>query len=160
MAKTQKIAKFLKNGPSFQEKSLKMGTLLGRGLRLEQHTPVQLKSEYPPSFQVGSVGQDIYFLFLIFFSHSVGKNDSPKISQKIWGCSEKKKKKLEKCFQLFSKIFSQFSLTLAKNNWFYSFSKLKKKEKLPKWKIWIGRAHKTGFFFHGLSNLCPVFEYL
>ena len=27
MAKTLKIAKFLKNGPSFQEKSLKMGTL-------------------------------------------------------------------------------------------------------------------------------------
>ena len=27
MAKTLKIAKFLKNGPIFQEKSLKMGTL-------------------------------------------------------------------------------------------------------------------------------------
>ena len=27
MAKTPKIAKFLKNGPNFQEKSLKMGTL-------------------------------------------------------------------------------------------------------------------------------------
>ena len=27
MAKTPKIVKFLKNGPSFQEKSLKMGTL-------------------------------------------------------------------------------------------------------------------------------------
>ena len=27
VAKTQKIAKFLKNGPIFQDKSLKMGTL-------------------------------------------------------------------------------------------------------------------------------------
>ena len=53
MAKT---AKFLKNGPIFQEKILKMGTLFCQNhpyrwvgvLRLTWHTPVQLKSEYPP----------------------------------------------------------------------------------------------------------------
>ena len=56
MAKPPKITKFLKNGPIFQEKTLKMGTLFWQNhpqrgvgvLRLEQHTPVQLKSEYPP----------------------------------------------------------------------------------------------------------------
>ena len=60
MAKTLKIAKFLKNGPIFQEKSLKMGTLFCQThpyrwvgvLRLERHTPVQLKSEYPPAISV------------------------------------------------------------------------------------------------------------
>ena len=56
MAKTPKMAEFLKNRPIFEGKSLKMGTLFGQNhplrwvwvLRLEWHTPVQLKSEYPP----------------------------------------------------------------------------------------------------------------
>ena len=54
-AKTPKITEFLKNRPIFEGKSLKMGTLFGQNhplrwvwvLRLERHTPVQLKSEYP-----------------------------------------------------------------------------------------------------------------
>ena len=57
---------------------------------------------------------------------------------------------LEKNFRLFKKkknchIFFDFD----KKGWFYSFSKIlkKKKKTLPKWKIWGGRARKTGFFF-------------
>ena len=56
-----KIAKFLKNEPSFQEKSLKWVPFSAKitlkrwvgVLRLEQHTSVQLKSEYPPGVDFG-----------------------------------------------------------------------------------------------------------
>ena len=58
--KTPKIVEFLKNRLIFEEKSLKMGTLFGQNhpyrwvwvLRLQRHTPVQLKPEYPPEVYV------------------------------------------------------------------------------------------------------------
>ena len=81
--------------------------------------------------QVGSVR--IFNFFLNTFFHSVGKNDSPKITLKspknLRLFFKKKKRKLEKCFQLFSKIFSQFSLTLAKKYWFYTVLTNYKKKK-------------------------------
>ena len=56
MAKTPKIADFLKKKAYFWRKILKnwypfwpkSPLKMGMGLRLERHTPVQLKSEYPP----------------------------------------------------------------------------------------------------------------
>ena len=53
--KPRKSQNFWKNGPIFQEKSLKNGYLflpqsplkMGMGFEVEQHTPAQLKSEYP-----------------------------------------------------------------------------------------------------------------
>ena len=62
------------------------------------------------------------------------------------------RKILEKDLQLFSKLFSQnFSDFDQKWLLLHSLSKLlkkkKKKKNLPKWKIWVGLAHKTGFSF-------------
>ena len=44
----------------------------------------------------------------------------------------------------FQKISVKFSLTLAKNDWFYM---ILEKKFLPKGNIWVGRARKTGFSF-------------
>ena len=107
------------------------------------------------TFQIGSVGRDIFFLNNFFLSD--GKNDSlenNKISQKsgiFW------KKIWKKVFSYFQKFYTKFSLTLTKNGCFYIFdSKLLKKEKekknLPKWKIFIGCTCKTRFFFCGLKG--------
>ena len=68
------------------------------------------------TFQVESVGRD---LFLFIFLISGGKNDSPKnnkFSQSMMLFWEKCWKKI---FIFFQKIFAFFSLTLTKNGWFY-----------------------------------------
>ena len=63
------------------------------------------------------------------------------------------RKILEKYFQLFSRIFSHIFFDFGKKrqilHGFFETKKKKKKEKkiLPKWKIWVGRACKTGFSF-------------
>ena len=90
-----------------------------------------------------SVGQDFFFF-------SGGKND-PK-NTKI-STNKKKKKSDVFCrnfFEKFSDLFSKFVRFLSKK-WpiLRDFSKIekKKKKKTPKWKKWVDRAHKTGFFF-------------
>ena len=87
-AKTPKITEFLKYRPIFEGKSLKMGTLFGQNhpyrwvwvLRLEWHTPVQLKSEYPPGlpyerikFSMESNSKDFQLHKLIFNLYIISK---------------------------------------------------------------------------------------
>ena len=61
-------------------------------------------------------------------------------------CGEKFWKKI----LLFQKKFQQIFLSLTKNGWVYivlaNYIKIYKKN-LQIWKMWDGRARKTGFFF-------------
>ena len=69
------------------------------------------------------------------------------------------RKILGKYFQLFSQIFSQIFFDFGKKKLIsHGFIKLQKN--LPKWKIWVGRACKTGFsFFHGLTGISLNYKY-
>ena len=70
-----------------------------------------------------------------------------KFPKSLTFCGEKFWENIFSCFQ---KILAKFSLTLTKNDWFYivlgNYQK-KKKRKIPKWKILVGHARKTGFSF-------------
>ena len=58
---------------------------------------------------------------------------------------------LEKDFQLFSNISSQIFVDFDQKQLVYIVLANYETENLPKWKIWVGRARKTGFsFFRGL----------
>ena len=91
-----------------------------------------------------------HFFFQISFFLSSGKNDHQKHrnlkkKKKIWHFFFLQKfwKSIVSYFQTF---LVKFSLTLAQKQLIlYDFSKVKKN--LPKWKIWVGLAHKTGFSF-------------
>ena len=102
------------------------------------------------TFQVWSVSGDFFFLnifFFFFFFFLVVKNDFPKNTEISRKSDIFQRKILEKDFQLLSKIYSQFSLTYATNGWFdIVLANYKKKKTLPKWKIWVRRACKAGFF--------------
>ena len=113
----------------------------------EKRNPVFMGGQ---TFQVGLVGGAFFFFDILFFSG--GKNDSPKNTrlQKIWRFLEKNCWK--NILSYFQKLSAKFSLTLAKKLLIlHDFSTLKnekkKKENLIKWKIWVGRACKTGFPF-------------
>ena len=121
-------------------------------VRSWKRNPV-LRGKDLPS-RVGRSGYLIFFLNTFFF-HSVDKNDSRKMTLKSPKNlrllrKKKEKRKLEKCFQLFSKIFSQFSLTLAKNYWFYTVLanyKKRKRKNSQNGKSGSIRPVKQGFLF-------------
>ena len=114
------------------------------------------------TFQVGSVGRDIFFFFLIFFFLSGGKNDSPKNNKSSKKSDIFWRKILENNFQLFPKIFSHcffvffFSFdfeTLTSTQIFFNFDPLlkkgkkKKKKTYQKWKSGSVAPVKQGFLF-------------
>ena len=112
------------------------------------------------TFQVRSVGWDLFFFLISFFSLSAGTNDSPQNYKNLKKKKKKKKKSdifwskiLEKYPQIFSKIFSQICLDFhPKQLILCDFSKLKKTnkqtQKTPPKLEKLGRlACKTGFSF-------------
>ena len=80
-------------------------------------------------------------LVVTFFLRSGGKKDSPK-NNKISSLDVFGEKFWKKIFSYFQILWTKFSVTLNKKGWFCTV-----KKKIPKWKIWVGCAHKTGFSF-------------
>ena len=68
------------------------------------------------TFQVGSVGWDIFLRYFFLSGHKNDSLNNNKISQKSDVFREKCWKKI---FIYFQKFLAKFSLTLTKNSWFY-----------------------------------------
>ena len=89
------------------------------------------------TLQVGSVSQDIFFL-------SCGKNESLKTQKSPIKCNGFSGEKMEKYFQLFSKIFYD----MPKTDDFTWFQQTKRRKKnLPKWKSVSVMPLKQGCLF-------------